>query len=98
MLTWPGGRQAIDGRLVAFDVGLHDGNKEAVALAWASKSSPDAEATVWLLNEDGLNPIDFQASRFGDVQVVHDGVTMLRLLRRPSGPRRLRSIRTVSTS
>ena len=77
VLTWPGGRQAIDGRLVAFDVGLHDGDKEAVALAFGrSKSSPDAEATVWLLNEDGLEPINFQASRFSDVQVVHDGVTI----------------------
>ena len=33
VLTWPGGRQEIDGRLITFDVGRLDEDKEAVAAA-----------------------------------------------------------------
>ena len=77
VLTWPGGRQEIDGRLITFDVGRLDEDKEAVALVFGrSKSSPNAESTAWMLSEDGLLPIAYQATRFSDAQVVQDGVTL----------------------
>ena len=76
-LTWPGGSQTIEGRLVAYDVGPGEGNREAVGLVFGrGKSSPQATPSAWVLTDEALAPVDVQSSRLSDVQVIKGGIAL----------------------
>ena len=75
LLSWPGGQEKIEGRLVAHDAGPQSEGAERIALAFGpAKHAPRADATIWTLGSEGARQVPIEGARFTDVQIINQGL------------------------